>query len=279
MPELPEVEVTCQGLIPHLVDREIIKIRYSGKKLRSPVELAHMHSALIGCHNKISKVSRRAKYILISFINGETLIIHLGMTGQLGIFPKGGAEATHDHLIFALDSDHVMRFNDTRRFGSVILLSRQDSLCMEDTFFCNTGVEPFSPECSAEYLKDRANGSTQAIKTFIMNSSIIAGVGNIYANESLFAASIHPSTKAGRLSLKRWKLLVDKIREILTWAINCGGSTISDFLNASGQQGYFQANFKVYGRNGVPCSKCQTLLKKTSINGRASYFCPSCQRR
>ena len=150
---------------------------------------------------------------------------------------------------------------------------------MEDTFFSTTGPEPFSDACTAKYLRKRAGKSTQAIKTFIMNSSIIAGVGNIYANESLFSANIHPLTPAGKLTLKEWQHLIEQIREILNWAIKCGGSTISDFINASGQRGYFQANFRVYGKNGEPCKSCSTSLEKTVINGRASFFCPQCQRQ
>lgn len=277
MPELPEVEVTRRGLTPFIQQKRITQIRYSGKKLRTAVPFGMIVQRLQG--KKILKVERRAKYLLFISETGDTLIIHLGMTGKLGIFEPSAPLAVHDHLIFSLDSGMQMRFNDTRRFGSVTLLTNQQSQVMEETFFRTTGPEPFSPECSPEYLKKRAGKTSQAIKIFIMNSSIVAGVGNIYANESLYAAGIHPAAKASGLGLKRWQNLLTNIREILLWAIDCGGSTISDFLNASGQQGYFQANFKVYGRENQPCPACMELIKKETIGGRASYFCPSCQKR
>lgn len=276
MPELPEVEVICRGLEPYLVTRRICSLSYSGKNLRCPVPLDLMKKHLPG--QKVLNVRRRAKYIFIHLLSDDILIFHLGMTGKLGLFPKNQSPERHDHLCLLLDDDLELRFNDTRRFGAVHFFQKKDVSTIDKTLLKTTGPEPFSEECSAEYLKLRAKGSTQAIKSFIMNGSIIAGVGNIYANESLFAAGIHPSKPAGKLTRKQWHLLITKIREILLWAIDCGGSTISDFLNASGQKGYFQANFRVYGRHGYPCLACSSLLEKSVIGGRASFFCPKCQK-
>jgi formamidopyrimidine-DNA glycosylase len=277
MPELPEVEVIRRGLFAHLQGRKIESIGYNGKKLRTAVPIELMRDRLYGA--TITEVGRRAKYLLFPTDRLDLLIIHLGMTGNLGLFRQGSPAATHDHLSLRLNNGMELRYNDTRRFGSVHLLTEKETEAIEDTFFSTTGPEPFSDSCSAKYLKKRAAGSTQAVKTFIMNSSIVAGVGNVYANESLFSANIHPLTPAGKLTLKEWQHLIDQIRKILTWAIKCGGSTISDFINASGKRGYFQANFRVYGKNGEPCKSCSASLEKTVINGRASFFCPRCQRQ
>ncbi len=277
MPELPEVEVICQGLLPHLQGRTIKSIDYNGKKLRTKVPVELMRRCL--CGSIITTVRRRAKYLLFPTNRKDLLIIHLGMTGNLGLFEKNSPLATHDHLRFLLDNNLELRYNDTRRFGSVHLLTKEETTDIENTFFNTSGPEPFSDLCSAKYLLQRARNSMQAVKTFIMNGKVIVGVGNIYANESLFSAGIHPQTPSGRLSLKDWQHLIDQIRTILNWAIECGGSTISDYINASGERGYFQANFRVYGREGKPCKVCSTTLEKMVINGRASFHCPQCQPR
>ncbi len=275
MPELPEVEVIRQGLLPHLQGRVVKSIHYSGKKLRTEVPIELMRSCLYG--STISSVRRRAKYLLFPTDRDDLLIIHLGMTGNLGLFEKGSPLATHDHLRFLLDNNLELRYNDTRRFGSVHLLTHDQTTDLENTFFNTSGPEPFSDQCSAEYLIKRAGDSVQAVKTFIMNSKTLVGVGNIYANESLFSAGIHPQTPAGKLKLTDWQHLINQIRTILSWAIECGGSTISDYINASGERGYFQANFRVYGREGKPCKICSTTLEKIVISGRASFHCPQCQ--
>ncbi len=277
MPELPEVEVVRRGLMPHLKGMTITGFRHSGKNLRFPVPKELLSSKLPG--SKITTVKRRAKYLLFPTDKGDLLIIHLGMTGKLALFDQDATTTKHDHLFFSLNNGKELRYNDTRRFGAVHLITNYETVDLENTFFQTSGPEPFSDMCTSKYFKTRAKSSSQAVKTFIMNSKIIVGVGNIYANESLFAAQIHPQTPAGRLTHKQWQLLIEKIREILRWAIDCGGSTISDFLNAGGQQGYFQINFRVYSQDGKPCHVCKTLIDKRVVNGRASYFCPQCQKR
>jgi formamidopyrimidine-DNA glycosylase len=277
MPELPEVEVIRRGLLPHLKGRRIYGFRHSGKNLRAVVPEDLLRDRLINA--VITDVRRRAKYLLFPTHRGDLLIIHLGMTGKLGIFDKITPDAKHDHLFFLLGDDLELRYNDVRRFGAVYLIGEEERKNAEKMFFQASGPEPFGDGCTAAYLHARARSSSQAVKTFIMNGQVIAGVGNIYANESLFAAGIHPATPAGKLTKKQWQLLLEKIREILHWAIECGGSTISDFLNVGGDSGYFQMNFKVYGKNGSPCAVCSAPLVKMAINGRASFFCPRCQKR
>lgn len=276
MPELPEVEVICRGLQPHLLKRTILTIRCSGKQLRTPVACREMNDEL--CGGKIVSLSRRAKYLVLKTENGSGLIIHLGMTGNLSIFPAGSPAKTHDHISWLLDNSTELRYNDTRRFGSVRLLSSQHHPGTEEKdFFSAIGPEPLSRACSAAYLMQRATGRRQPIKSFLMDSHMVAGIGNIYANEALYRARIHPQQPAASLTVNEWKRLLTVLRKTLRQAIDCGGSTISDFVNASGEGGYFQMNFLIYGKTGEPCCRCRTPIKKMQLGGRASFFCPCCQ--
>jgi formamidopyrimidine-DNA glycosylase len=276
MPELPEVEVICRGIRPFLKNRTIKAIYHNGKNLRHEVPLQAMRDELT--NNRVVTIERRAKYLLLHFESSTLLIIHFGMTGNLGIFPHSTPAAKHDHVRFLLDNETELRFNDTRRFGSIHVISPQEQINIEQNFFKTTGPEPFADDFSGKYLQKLARGKSQPVKTFIMTSRTVAGIGNIYANESLFAAGIHPSRKVNNISLKTWNRLVAEIRKVLKHAISCGGSTISDFVNASQEKGYFQVNFKVYDKNGHNCSTCSSTVKKVTIGGRASYYCPKCQR-
>ena len=276
MPELPEVEVICRGIRPYLTNRTIIKIYHNGKELRQKVPITAMNRELIG--NRIVGVERRAKYLLIHFETSALLIIHFGMTGNLGIFAPGTPIAKHDHVRLLLDNETELRFNDTRRFGSLNIIDPEEQITLEQDFFKNTGPEPFAGDFNGKYLQLLARGKNQPVKTFIMTNRTVAGIGNIYANESLFAASIRPSRRIKSISLKSWNRLASEIRKVLKHAISCGGSTISDFVNASQERGYFQMNFKVYGRAEEDCLTCSTAIKKQVIGGRASYYCPKCQK-
>lgn len=276
MPELPEVEVICRGIQRFLIDRTVTSIRCSGKKLRHPVPMEAMQRTMV--NQKIISIERRAKFLQLGLEKGEMLIIHLGMTGNLGIFPPTSPHAKHDHVLWLLDNGTELRYNDSRRFGSIQLLSADEVADREETIFKTTGPEPFSDDFTAEYLQNLAKGKSLAVKLFIMTNQTVAGIGNIYANESLFSAGIRPSRKVQEITLKEWKRLVIEIRDVLTHAIECGGSSISDFLNASQEKGYFQINFKVYGREGMPCTRCSTKIEKQKLGGRASYFCPKCQK-
>ncbi len=276
MPELPEVEVICRGIRSFLVGRTVTAIHCSGKRLRHPVPLETMQREML--NQAITGVERRAKFLLISLATGEMLVIHLGMTGNLGIFHPSALRAKHDHVFWCLDNDTELRYNDIRRFGSIRFLSAGEVATREETIFQTTGPEPFSSDFSAEYLHKLAHDKTLAVKLFIMTNQTVAGVGNIYANESLFAAGIQPARMAQTLTIKEWDRLVTEIRRVLAYAIECGGSTISDFLNAGQKPGYFQINFKVYGREGQECSVCSAKIQKIKIGGRACYFCPNCQR-
>ena len=276
MPELPEVEVVRRGLLNHLPGRTITGLSTDGKKMRLPVPENALRRALTGA--RITDVRRRAKYLLIDMDNGSVLIVHLGMTGLLGLFPIATELDVHDHICWSLDNGYELRFNDTRRFGSVQIIGPNQAETLEQTVFKATGPEPFAEHFNGRYLYDVAHKKQQPVKNFIMDGRVVAGVGNIYANESLFNAGIRPTRKAGAISKKRYSLLVDKIREVLSTAIECGGSTISDFLDASGTSGYFQIHFNVYGRKDQPCPICTSPIRHVKLGGRASYFCPRCQR-
>ena len=276
MPELPEVETVCRGLRPHIVNQTIIAIHNSGYHLRRGIPHAELARDLIG--TTIVRVDRRAKYILISMASGHILVIHLGMTGKLGIYAPSLPPAKHCHLRFVFSNGQEMRYIDSRRFGSVQLCPPAKAAEIEQHFFASTGPEPFSSLCSSAYLQQTAQGRTVAIKLFIMTNAVMAGVGNIYANESLFQAGIRPDKAAGQLSSQEWQDLIDHIRAVLNEAIACGGSTISDYVNADQQRGYFQINFRVYGRKGENCQTCGTLIEKMVLGGRATYFCPKCQQ-
>jgi len=276
MPELPEVEVICQGLRPHLVGRVVIDVQASGKPLRHLAPLAAMQEMLSG--KRVKAVNRRAKYLLIAFDDATLLIIHLGMTGNVGLFPQTAPVKAHDHVRWQLENGYELRLHDSRRFGGVWLLTPQQAEARENGFFAATGLEPFSLGCTPAHLMGLAAKRNQPVKTFLMDGKAVAGIGNIYANEALFAAGIHPARPVSTLKKRDWQQLLFLIRSILSQAICCGGSTISDFINASGGSGYFQMNFQVYNRKGGPCSRCGVAIEKIAITGRATYFCPRCQK-
>ncbi|XOF33297.1 MAG: bifunctional DNA-formamidopyrimidine glycosylase/DNA-(apurinic or apyrimidinic site) lyase [Candidatus Electrothrix sp. YB6] len=275
MPELPEVEVTRQGLLPHVSGRTITAVSCSGKPLRQSVPEELLQACL--CGKSISTVDRRAKYLLIRLQDSGTLVIHLGMTGRLGVFPGAAAQAKHDHLILFLDNGMEIRQNDTRRFGSIALWPSEQAKELEQEFVSRQGIEPFSREFTGSALLQLAGKSRQPVKNFLMDAHRISGIGNIYANEILFAAGLHPQTPANTLSEQQWQQVVDTAVRILTKAIEAGGSTISDFLGASGESGYFQLQLAVYGKEGTPCPRCGLALEKSVIAGRATFFCSCCQ--
>ena len=275
MPELPEVEVTRQGLLPHLHQRRIISVAWSLKRLRLPMPRKLLQQSVQD--NTITTVDRRAKYILIRMEDGTVLVLHLGMTGKLGLFRKDTPIAVHDHLRLRLDNGMELRFNDARRFGSITVWPAGQASKLEEVFNRSQGIEPFGPQFTAANLARLGAGKSMPIKNFLMDSRIIAGVGNIYANETLFRASVHPQARTSSLTDQQWQEITESCRHILARAIAAGGSTISDFLGSSGQPGYFQLQLAVYGKKGEPCPRCGTTIQKKSLAGRATYYCLGCQ--
>lgn len=270
MPELPEVETTRCGIYPHLIKQTIAEIVIRNKGLRLPV--ADNLSAL--CRNKtIIDITRRGKYLLIH-LNTGCLLIHLGMTGHLRLLAPGQATpGKHDHIDLILYNGQLLRYNDPRRFG----LWLYSEAINQHPLISQLGPEPLSEDFSPEALLAKAKNKKQCVKAFIMDSHTVVGVGNIYAAESLFLAKIHPLLPAGNLSKAQCQELVEHIKLVLQRAIDAGGTTLRDFYSSDGKPGYFSQNLQVYGRQGQPCFRCQTLIEMKQIGQRSSAFCPNCQ--
>ena len=279
MPELPEVEVTRLGLVPHLPGHRVRSLFFSGKKLRRPIARRDMARWIRGA--RVHSLDRRGKYLLIRMDNKAVLLIHLGMSGTLGIFRASQDKIKHDHVVLRFDNNKELRFNDARRFGSVELWKPALAERKEAELSARLGVEPLGRRFTARRMLERAKGRRQSVKTFIMDGKSVVGLGNIYANEALFLAAIHPAKPAGELSHKHWLELVKTSKKVLKDAIMAGGSSISDYLNSSGEPGYFQLQLNVYGRAGELCPRCGlrcgASIEKTVITGRASFFCAVCQ--
>lgn len=271
MPELPEVETTCRGIRPHITGKTIAKVIIRQNQLRWPVteKLAESLPGQI-----IQNVDRRAKYLLLKTNKADTIMIHLGMSGSLRIVNTECAPGKHDHVDFVFSHDTVLRYNDTRRFGAIMLTS--NPIHLHQLVF-SLGPEPLSDEFTGKHLFDLSKNRKSRIKSFIMDSHNVVGVGNIYASESLFMAGIHPARQAGRISLKRYEKLSECIKQVLQQAIEQGGTTLRDFVNEQGKPGYFQQSLSVYGRAGEACIQCSSAIKQMKIAQRASFYCSSCQ--
>ena len=270
MPELPEVETTLRGLAPHLAGQRITDVVIRHPHLRWPIP-KNLPKLLRG--QSIRSLERRAKYLLIECDSG-TLILHLGMSGSLRILPADTTPGKHDHFDLLLASGLLMRLRDPRRFGAVLWHEGDPA---QHPLLAHLGVEPLEKEFDAAYLHRATRKRRAAIKLVIMDSHVVVGVGNIYANEALFRAGIRPQLAASRLSLARCVRLAQAIREILGEAIRLGGSSLRDYVGSNGSPGYFQQHYWVYGRAGEPCRACGTPIKQIRQGQRSSFYCPCCQ--
>jgi formamidopyrimidine-DNA glycosylase len=271
MPELPEVETTRRGIEPHLRGRTIQKLIVRQASLRWPVPAALAKNIR---HNHIEKVSRRAKYLLIKTDKG-TLIIHLGMSGSLRIVTDNMPPGPHEHIDMLMDNNILLRYTDPRRFGAWLWTVKDIKL---HPLLYRLGPEPLSDEFSADHLFRRSRGRKLAIKSFLMDSHSVAGIGNIYASEALFRAGIHPARAAGRISRQRYTTLVEAVKQVLTEAIRQGGTTLRNFSSGEGKPGYFQQSLNVYSQTGKPCPVCRTPIRETRTGQRSTFYCPRCQR-
>jgi formamidopyrimidine-DNA glycosylase len=271
VPELPEVETTRRGIEPHVTGQRIRKVVVRERRLRWPVS-QDLEQQLRG--QTIESVSRRGKYLLLCTRAGS-LIIHLGMSGSLRILPCATPPLKHDHLDIELDNQQCLRLRDPRRFGCVFWTTTDP---LQHKLLKELGPEPLSEAFDADYLYAASRKRKVAIKQLIMNSHIVVGVGNIYANEALYLAGIRPGVAAGRLSKPRCRQLVDAIKTVLASAIQQGGTTLRDFTASDGNPGYFQLQLNVYGHGGEPCPRCGTPIKQLHQGQRATYYCPSCQK-
>lgn len=270
MPELPEVETVRRGLMPHVEGQIIQAITIRHTKLRYPVDTQLLESRLVG--QKVLSLKRRAKYLLFEFDSG-TLLIHLGMTGVMRVLPLHTELKKHDHIDFIL-KEVLLRFNDTRRFGMVLWLDN----ALAHPLLKNLGEEPLSIEFHPETMAKKLKKTKRPIKLALMDQAVVVGVGNIYANEALYMAKIHPERLSDSLSLNEIKALVQAVKSVLEKAIAGGGTTLKDFLSIEGKPGYFRHELKIYGRADKPCENCGTLIKKIVLGQRATYFCSQCQK-
>jgi formamidopyrimidine-DNA glycosylase len=272
LPELPEVETTRRGVAPWIEG-----VRVSSVVLRQPVLRWRVPRRLV--HElpgrRFLATGRRAKYLLFHAEGERTLMLHLGMSGSLRVLPGMQPPGPHDHLDLGLESGRVLRFNDPRRFGSAHWFAGESLL---HPLLSQLGPEPLGPGFTPEYLVGACCGRRTPIKQLIMNSRIVAGVGNIYASESLFRAGIHPARAAGRIGRARLALLVDAIREVLEAAIRQGGTTLRDFAWGEDQRGYFRQELAAYDRAGEPCLRCDATIRAVLQGQRSTYYCPRCQR-
>ena len=271
MPELPEVETTRRGLEPVLKGQRIIRVIVRDRRLRWRLP-AGFEASLTG--RRIGTVGRRGKYLLIGTDAG-TLVVHLGMSGSLRVVDPALAPVAHDHVDLILSSGRCVRFNDPRRFGCLLFVSGDP---LAHPLLRALGPEPLSDAFDADYLYGRTRRRRVAIKQFLMNASVVVGVGNIYANEALFRARLKPQRAAGRLRRDEAARLVTAIRRVLGAAIKVGGTTLRDYVNADGMPGYFRQKLYVYERAGAPCRVCRTPIRQRVQGQRSTYWCPSCQR-
>jgi len=275
MPELPEVESVRRSLEREVVGRVIRAVTVRERRLRVPVDAAALERAATG--REVTCVRRRAKFLLVDLQDGPTLLMHLGMTGRLGLVPHDQPYAKHDHVIFVLDDGRDLRFNDARRFGLVSLAEAGAEA--DHPSLAGLGVEPLEAGFDGAVLFELTRGVARPIKNLIMDGSLVVGVGNIYASESLFRAGIHPTTPAGRLSRPRLVRLARAIRETLRAAIAQGGTTFRDFSNTGGESGYFAVKLRVYAREGEACLSCGGRIRRIVQSGRSTFYCGACQRR
>lgn len=270
MPELPEVETTCRGIEPHIVNQRVAEVVVRDARLRWRVPTA-LAAELPG--QRIRAVTRRAKYLLLATDTG-TVILHLGMSGRLRVIEAEAPAGKHDHVDIVLANGTCLRLWDPRRFGSVLWTTDAPA---QHKLLADLGPEPLAPDFSAQYLHRVTRGRKRAIRDVLLDSSVVAGVGNIYANEALFSAGIRPGRPAGRLSAADSTRLVRSVRATLKRAIRAGGTTFRDYRRSDGQPGYFQLSLKVYGRAGEACRACKTPIRLHRLGQRSAFYCGRCQ--
>ena len=270
MPELPEVETVRRGLERHLLGSKVKRVTIRQHKLRYPIS-PRLEQRLKGL--TLLSVSRRAKYLLLNF-PPHHLLLHLGMSGSVRIVSTGEAKRPHDHFDILFTDGNLLRFNDPRRFGCILLV---DGLASEHKLLRHLGVEPLAADFNSAYLYQATRNRKQSIKQLLMDTRVVVGIGNIYANEALFYAGIRPTIRAGKISLKRISALVEAIVQVLHEAVQQGGTTLQNFVNSDGKPGYFSQQLMVYGRGGESCRRCRKPLRAIVQGQRSTVFCTNCQ--
>jgi len=273
MPELPEVEVLRRSLAARLIGRRVRDVAVHAKALREPLDRRRLASLRGG---RVTGLRRRAKYLWIDFEGGRTLVVHLGMSGRLTLETGRSPREPHVHLELLLAGGGRLRLRDPRRFGVAFVAAT--SRLAADRHFLPLGREPLDGSLGGRELAALAAGKRGPVKGFLMDGRNVVGIGNIYASEALFRAGIHPSRSVSRLAPARWDRLARAVVEVLEGAIREGGTTLNDFSDGDGNEGYFQVSLAVYDRAGEPCPRCATPIRRTVHSGRSTFYCPSCQR-
>ncbi len=275
MPELPEVETVRRALALHLPGARLAGVELRIDRLRNQLRSEELATRCVG--QTIRAVRRRAKYLLVDFADGGGMILHLGMTGSLRVDPAGAEPLPHDRICWPLADGRVWRFNDPRRFGTVEVFA--DLAAAEPLRFAALGPEPLGETFTADYLHGALQGRSASVKSLIMDQRVVVGVGNIYASESLFRAGILPTRQGGRVGRAACARLVAEIRAVLAEAIDCGGTTISDFRAPDGSEGRFTIRLEAYGREGKSCVRCGEghPIRRRVVAGRSTFYCPRCQ--
>lgn len=271
MPELPEVETTRRGIEPLVADKVVAQVIIYNGSLRWAVP-QELITLLPG--QRAAAVGRRSKYLLFAFTRG-TMIVHLGMTGHLRVDSSQSEKRKHDHVEIVFTDGTALRYNDPRRFGSILWTTENP---LQHVRLASLGPEPFDSGFNPSYLYKHSRNRKVAVKPFLMNAHVVVGVGNIYASEALYRAGIFPRSPAGKVSKAAYARLVVAVIEILHEAIAAGGTTIKDFTNSDGQPGYFTQDLRVYGRTGQKCKACDALIKQIKLGQRSTFYCPVCQK-
>jgi formamidopyrimidine-DNA glycosylase len=264
------VETTRRGIAPWVAGRRILRVVVREPRLRWPVPEA-LPDRLAGA--RVLDVRRRGKYLILETEAGA-VILHLGMSGSLRIADPTSPPGPHDHVDFELDSGTILRLRDPRRFGAVLWGGREPE---RHPLLRDLGPEPFDARFDGQWLYIRSRGRRVAVKPYLMDARVVTGVGNIYANEALWLAGIDPRRQAGRIGRKRYDRLAEAVRQVLNEAIEAGGTTLRDFVCEDGRPGYFSQALRVYGREGAPCPRCRTPIRRTVLGQRSTYWCPRCQ--
>ena len=278
MPELPEVESVRRSLERRrLRGRRIVRVRSSGKPLRlaRPQPIAALRRAARG--RTITGIRRVGKYLLVELDGPASVLVHFGMTGILLVEPRATPWEAHTHVVFELDDGRDLRFVDARRFGMVDVITRGKE--REHPCLAVLGPDPIAEQVPVDHLWTRAEGRATSVKSFLLDQGVLAGVGNIYASEALWLARVSPARPAGKLGPDGARALAVAVQEVLEFAIDNGGTTLRDFVNGDGEPGENGEYLLVYGRAGEPCGRCGHAIRRVVLQGRATFFCPTCQRR
>jgi formamidopyrimidine-DNA glycosylase len=271
MPELPEVETTRRGLLPHVVGRRIEDVVVRNRNLRWPVP-RDLRERLRG--ERVLDIRRRGKYLVFDVPAGH-LIVHLGMSGRLSLVSPDQPPRTHDHVDLTLEGHKAVRLTDPRRFGAMLWVRGPAE---RHALLRGLGIEPLEPGFDGAALQRLARGRRVAVKHFLMNGRLVTGVGNIYASEALFRAGIHPQRSVARISRERWDRLAIAVRATLESALAAGGTTLRDYASFEGRPGEFGTQCAVYGREGEPCPRCRTPIRALRQGQRSTFYCPGCQK-